>query len=96
MFEKRNKLCLRQSAGDSTGPQVDIAADRLGQLRGDNYVAIQELPARLENPEDFAKGLFLVRREVQHAVRDDDVNGLGFDGQRHRVPETHLDVGKAS
>jgi hypothetical protein len=32
MFEKRNKLCLRQSAGDSTGPQVDIAADRLGQL----------------------------------------------------------------
>ena len=28
MFEKCDKLCLRQSAGDSTGPQVDIAANR--------------------------------------------------------------------
>jgi hypothetical protein len=26
--EKRDKLCLRQSTGDSTGPQIDIAADR--------------------------------------------------------------------
>jgi hypothetical protein len=61
LSEKRNKLCLRQSAGDSTGPQVDVAADRLGQLRGDNDVAVQELSPRLENPEDFAKGLFLVK-----------------------------------
>ena len=27
--ERVDELCLRQSAGDSTGPELDIAPDRL-------------------------------------------------------------------
>ena len=27
-----NELCLRQSAGDSTGPQIDVAAGVLGEF----------------------------------------------------------------
>jgi hypothetical protein len=66
--EKRDKLCLRQSAGDSTGPQIDIAANRLRQLGGDHDVPVEELSPRLESPEDLTEGLFLIRRQVQHAV----------------------------
>jgi hypothetical protein len=35
----RNELCLRQSAGDSTGPQVDIAADILRELHVKRYIS---------------------------------------------------------
>ena len=28
----RNELCLRQSTGDSTGPQIDVAAGVLGEF----------------------------------------------------------------
>ena len=62
--EQRDKLCLRQSTGDSTSPQVDIAANRFRQLVRDDDVAVQELSARLEHAEDFTEGLFLVRRQV--------------------------------
>jgi hypothetical protein len=68
MPEKRDKLCLRHSAGNSTGPQIDIAANRLRQLGGDRDVPVEELSPRLENPEDLTEGLFLIRRQVQHAV----------------------------
>src|SRR5262245_41068287 len=30
MPEKRDKLCLRQSAGDSTGPEIDVLSDVFG------------------------------------------------------------------
>ena len=66
--KKDEKLCLRQSAGDSTGPQIDIAANRLRQLGGADDVAVQELATRPENPEDLTERLILVRREIQHAV----------------------------
>jgi hypothetical protein len=92
--EKRHKLCLRQSAGDSTGPQIDVAANRLRQLGRDDNVSIQELSSWLENPEDLSEGPILIRRQIQHAVRDNDIDALRFNGQGHRVPETHFDVGK--
>jgi len=31
-LERLDELCLRQSAGDSTGPQFDISSDGVGQL----------------------------------------------------------------
>ena len=42
--KKRDKLCLRQSAGVSTGPQIDIAANRFRQLGRDHNVPVEELP----------------------------------------------------
>jgi hypothetical protein len=92
--EQRDKLCLRQSAGNSTGPQIDVAANRFRQLGCDDNVSIQELSSWLENPEDLAEGPIFIRRQIQHAIRDHDIDALRFDGQRHRVSETHVDVGK--
>ena len=48
--EKRDELCLRRGAGDSTGPQIDVAANRFRQLGRDHNVSVQELSAGLENP----------------------------------------------
>ena len=79
MPEKHDKLCLRQSAGDSTGPQIDITANRIRRLGGDHNVSVQELSPGLENPEDLAEGPFLIRRQIQDAVRDDDIDALRFD-----------------
>src|SRR3990172_979028 len=36
------KLCRRQSAGDSTRPEIDVAPDRLGQLAGNDDVGVEE------------------------------------------------------
>lgn len=33
-----NQLCLRQSAGDSTGPQIDVAAGVLGEFHVNRYI----------------------------------------------------------
>ena len=43
MPEKRDKLCLRQRAGDSTGPQIDVAPNRLRQLGRHDNVSVQEV-----------------------------------------------------
>jgi len=59
MPEKRDKLCLRQSASDSTGPQINIAANRFRQLARDDDVAVQEPSSGPENPEDLSERLFL-------------------------------------
>jgi hypothetical protein len=67
MPEQRDKLCLRQSAGDSTGPQIHISANRLRQLGRDDNVSVQELSAGLENPEDLTEGLFLVRDSARRS-----------------------------
>ena len=64
LVEKCDELCLRQSAGDSTRPQIDIPSDRFGQLVRNDDVAVQELAARLQNPEHLAKRFSLVRRQV--------------------------------
>ena len=62
--EKRNELCLRQSASNSTRPEVDVPSNGFGQLVRHDDVAIEKLPAWLQNPEDFAERLPLIRGEV--------------------------------
>ena len=37
--ENFDELCLRQSTGNSTGPQVDVVPGVLGELVGDDDVA---------------------------------------------------------
>ena len=49
------ELCLRQSAGDSTRPEIDVAPNRLGEFAGDEDVPVEELTARFENPEYFTE-----------------------------------------
>src|SRR5438093_467328 len=54
VLKHAKKLCLRQSAGDSTGPEVDVTPDRFRELARHDDIAIQELPAGLEHAKDFA------------------------------------------
>ena len=69
-----DKLCLRQSTGDSTRPEIDIVPDRLGEFVRDDDVSVQELATGLENAPDFSERLLLVGCEIQHTIRDRDVN----------------------
>jgi hypothetical protein len=65
--EEPNQLCLRQSTCDSTGPQIDVAADLLRELAADDDVAELKPSARTEHARDlFERGLF-VRHQVEDA-----------------------------
>lgn len=55
-FERVDELCLQQSTGDSTGPEVDIPYHRFGQLLVDHDVGDLQASARLEHAGDFGDG----------------------------------------
>ena len=63
-----DELCLRQSAGDSTGPEVDVAARVLGKLHVERNVGQMEAAVGLQNPNDFGEPQLLLRNEVENAV----------------------------
>src|SRR5207249_8437539 len=90
--QEPDELCLRQSARDSTGPEIDVPSDRFRQLVRDDDVAIQELTAWLQDTEHLTERLSLVGRKVQHSVRDHVVHAVRLHWQRQRVAKTNLDV----
>ncbi len=49
-----DKLSLRESTGDSPGPEIDIPAYRLGKLACHDDVSIKKPPTWFKNPERFA------------------------------------------
>ena len=64
----RNELCLLQSAGDSTGPQVNVAADILRDLHIECYVSEMQPAASFENPHNLTKPEFLLGNEIEDAI----------------------------
>jgi hypothetical protein len=78
-LQYHDELCLRQSAGDSTSPEINIAPDRLGQFVCDDDVPVEELTTRLENPKHFGECLSLIWGQIQHAVADDEVDAPRID-----------------
>src|SRR5262249_40378399 len=90
--EYLDELSLRESTGDSPGPEVDVPPDRFGELVAHDNVCVEEPAARLEDAEDLAVRNRLVRREVQDPVRDHHVHARVLEGQRHGVSQSHLDV----
>jgi len=63
-LQYEQELCLRQSAGDSTSPEIDVAPDRLGEFVGHDNVGIEKLAAGSENPEHLAERLALIGRQI--------------------------------
>ena len=57
----RNDLCLRQSAGDSTGPKIDIAARVFRQFDIEGDVGQVKPAAGLEHSGNLGKGALLLR-----------------------------------
>jgi hypothetical protein len=87
--------CNRHSR-DSTGPQVNVAPDRLRELAFHDDVCVEELTTRFEDSEHLAECLSLVRREVEHAVADDKVDALRIDGDAQDIACPHFDASQLS
>ena len=50
------EVCLRQTAGDSAGPQVDVIERLLRQRFGDNDIADEKPSTRFEDPSPLSQG----------------------------------------
>jgi hypothetical protein len=87
-----DELCLRQSAGDSTGPELDVASDRLRQLDAGHDVRNLQATTDAQDSGDLGKRSFLLRHEIQHAVRHDDVNTCIVERECRRIAFEHIDV----
>src|SRR4051812_14592879 len=91
-LEAREVLVLRERAGNAAHVRAALGALRGCQpvLRHD--VADANAAARLQYPRDLGQHRCLVGREVDHAVRDHDVDGVR--GQRnlfdHPFQEVHV------
>lgn len=68
MLEPGGVLCFQQSACDSTGPEVDVAAALLADGLLDRHVCELDAPARLEHAVELGEDGVLVRDQVDHAV----------------------------
>jgi hypothetical protein len=55
-----NDLCLRQSAGDSTGPEIDIAAGIFREFHIECDIGEVKATTRLENPDNLTKRAVLL------------------------------------
>lgn len=67
------ELCIQQSAGDSTLPEVDVLLALLRHRFLYDDVADLKTTVRLEDAGHLLESGKLVRKKVEHAVRDHDV-----------------------
>jgi len=64
LLKQSNHLCLRQSARDSTGPQVDIVSNILVQRHVHGDIGEEEPATRTQHARDLGVGFPLVRHKV--------------------------------
>src|SRR5581483_5558995 len=88
-------LVLLERTGDAADPQLDTPADLRRNVAAHDDVGYREAPSRLQDAEGFAKNAALVGGEIDHAVRDDDVDGLIRKGNRFDLALEELDVRRA-
>jgi hypothetical protein len=63
-----NQLCIQQSTGDSTSPEVDISEGAVGQRFANDNVCDLRASTRLQNSSDLCDSCRLVGDEIQHAI----------------------------
>jgi hypothetical protein len=73
-LKRVDHLCFQQSAGDSTGPEVDVAKRLVGQDLSDDDIGDLGPASGFEHAGDLGKSPRFVRDEVQDTIRDDDVD----------------------
>ena len=71
-----DELCFQQSACNSTGPQVDVTQRLVWEHRANHDVGDLDAAPGLEDAGDLGDCAVLVRYEIEHAVRDHDIDGL--------------------
>jgi hypothetical protein len=65
--------CLRQRAGNSPGPEIEVVSGLVSHVPLDDDVGDLHSATRLEHPQDLGEHRLLVRRQIDHAVGDHNV-----------------------
>ncbi len=66
--QERHELCLRQSAGDSARPEIDVAARALFQFHVEHDVRKLQPAARAQDAVYLPECFLFFRHQVEHAV----------------------------
>ena len=66
--KRGDKLCFQQSAGDSSGPEIDILSRVFRELGSDHDVGDLHAPSWFQHAPDLGDGRLLIGHQVQHAV----------------------------
>src|SRR6185295_19576086 len=82
-------------AGDAGGPELDVAARPLLERAAADDVGDGDPPARPEDAGNLGEDAVLDRREVDHPVRDDDVEAGGVEREAVDAPLHELGVREA-
>ena len=72
-FYKGLKLCFQQSAGDSTGPQLNVFFSFLGHGSVHQNVTYLQASPRFEDSMHFRQGGPLVWNQIEDSVGDDQI-----------------------
>ena len=85
-------LCFQQSSCNSTGPEIDVASPFLAHRTLDRDVGKLHSAAGAQHAVELREDGILIRHEVDHAVRDDDVERRVLERQQLDLPldETHV------
>jgi hypothetical protein len=67
-FENLDHLCLRQSAGDSTCPEVDVPPRVFGEFDVKKDIGQVQAAAGLEHTHDFVEGALFFGNEINDPV----------------------------
>ena len=85
-------VAFLEGSGDAADPQLDAAPDGGRHLAAHDDVRYGEPPAGLEHAKCLGEHAILVRRQVDHAVRDDHVHGVVGERDRLDLALQELDV----
>ena len=73
LLEHMPPACARQAAGNSVGPQVDIAEGTCRNLLAVGDVGELQAPTRFQNAHHFGEDSALVGAQIDDAVANDDI-----------------------
>jgi hypothetical protein len=85
-------LCLQQSAGNSTGPQIDIASGAIVERGAEHDVGELQASPRGNDTKHLSQRAVLIGHEIEYAVRHQDVNARIVRRQRGCVAVPDVDV----
>jgi len=92
VLDEGAKLSFQESAGNSTGPEGDVLLGPLRDRLADDDVSNLQSPTGLEDAVGLGQHGGFVRTEVDHSIRNNDVDAVVLDGERFEEPLAKLDV----
>jgi hypothetical protein len=72
----RAVFCFFERSGNTASPRLETAADFGGHSSAHDDVGDHETSARSQNSERFSQYAILIGRQIDDAIRDNDVDGV--------------------